>query len=61
MKWGFDFMGLVKFAARYIGNQYIIVATNYITKSVDVKALRDNTTKNTIKFILNKLLFVLAT
>jgi hypothetical protein len=30
MKWGFDFMEPVKLATRYIGNQYIIVATNYI-------------------------------
>jgi hypothetical protein len=61
MKWGLDFMGLVKFAARYIGNQYIIITTNYITKSVEAKALHHNTAKSTVKFILNKLSFVLAT
>ncbi len=61
MKWGLDFMGLVKFVARYIGNQYIIITTNYTTKLAEAKALCDNTAKSIAKFILNKLLFVLAT
>jgi hypothetical protein len=32
MKWGLDFMGLIKLVARHIGNQYIIATTNYTTK-----------------------------
>ncbi len=39
MKWGLDFMGLVKLATRYTKNQYIIVPTNYTIKWVKVKAL----------------------
>jgi hypothetical protein len=31
-KWGLDFIGLVKLASRLLGNQYIIVATDYATK-----------------------------
>ncbi len=47
----FDFMGPVKLTTSYIGNQYIIVTINYTIKWVEAKSLRDNTTKNTIKFI----------
>jgi hypothetical protein len=34
----------------YVGNQYIIVATNYMTKWVEVRVLRDNTTISIAKF-----------
>jgi len=56
MKWGFDFMGLVKPVARYTGNQYIIVATDYTTKWVKAKTVCDNTTKNIVKFIYEQII-----
>jgi hypothetical protein len=34
-KWGLDFIGLVKSVSRMLGNQYILVTTNYVTKWVE--------------------------
>ncbi len=53
---GFRFYGTYQPIAKNIGNQCIIITTNYTIKWVEAKAFKGNTTKNTVKFIYENII-----
>ena len=50
-KWGIDFVGPIKPPAYQTHAQYIIVATDYLTKWVEAKATVKNDARTTTKFL----------
>ena len=55
-KWGLDFIGPVNPPAKGTRNRYIITATDYTTKWVEARALRDNMAKSTAKFLSEEII-----
>jgi hypothetical protein len=51
MKWGLNFISPIKSTKWHIGNKYILVAINYVTKQVEVKSFQINMEKITMKFL----------
>ena len=50
-KWGIDFVGPIKPPARGTHAEYIIVATDYLTKWVEAKATVKNDARTTARFL----------
>jgi hypothetical protein len=56
IKWGLDFIGLIKLVSCSNGNKYILVANDYATKWVEAKVLKTNMAIVTIQFIYDFIL-----
>ena len=50
-KWGIDFVGPIESPAHKTHAQYIIVATDYVTKWVEAKAIQNNDAHTIAKFL----------
>ena len=48
---GLDFVGPFSPPARRTGNRYILAATDYCTKWVEARALKDNSAKSVARFL----------
>ncbi len=54
--WRLDFIGPIKVAGRTLGNQYIIITTDYATKWVEAQTFYTNTIAITAKFLYKHIL-----
>lgn len=50
-RWGLDFVGRINPPVRRTKKGYIVTATDYMTKWMEARALKDNTAKSTTMFL----------
>jgi hypothetical protein len=50
-KWGLDFIKLIKLVSKLLGNMYILITTNYVTKLVEAQAFCTNIVMMITKFL----------
>ena len=55
-QWRIDFVGPIAPPISCTQNWYIIIATDYTSKWIEARALKDNTTKSTIKFLYEEII-----
>jgi hypothetical protein len=54
--WGLDFIGPIKPTRKLSSNQYIMVATNYVTKWVEARTFRTNIVIVSVRFLYEHIL-----
>ena len=55
-KWAIDFVGPINPPGKRIGSRYIITTTDYLTRWVEAKPIKDCSATTTTQFILEKIL-----
>jgi hypothetical protein len=58
MKWGLDFISLIKLIGRLIRNRYVLGAIDYATKWLKAKALKTNIVVITLRFLYEYILTI---
>ena len=55
-KWAIDFVGPINPLGKRTGSRYIIIATDYLTRWVEAKLVKDYSAATTVQFIFQNIL-----